>query len=79
MYVAEILSSASPMHGAFIGQKRFNRGCVNNGDPTEHAVYAVVDAEARPRREVAYGLKADADRIVEALNSALHRSVANVG
>lgn len=73
-YVAELLGASSPMHGALVAQKNFNRGLPIAGNDEVDPAWVVVDEGARPRREVAYGTRANMLLMATALNSTLQRS-----
>lgn len=71
-YVVEELTGDSCMHGALARQREIGHRADR---PVAHAI---VDSEARPRRELAYGTAADLRLLATALNSALQRSRADV-
>lgn len=66
-YVAEELPSSSGMARAIAAEK-------NRSTPDENPAWAVVDTEAQPRRDVAYGLRADMVFFAKAANEALQIS-----
>lgn len=71
-YVAEELPSSSGMARAIAAEKNRVRGV--RATPDENPAWAVVDTEARPRQDVAYGLRADMVFFAKAANEALQIS-----